>query len=196
MQLAAYADCGGHVLELAARDRRVAAVIAQAPHTSGLAALGSVPLARQLHLTVQVARDLAHALLRRAPHYSPNVRCPLLVLVAEHDRLTPPRGALEVARTAARGELRRYAVDHLDLYTGEVFERAVSDMLGFLRAQLPPAQAMGPTVSRARALLSKRGTGRELVTSSAGAHGRREGIRSWFRARAPRSCGVHGRAHL
>jgi dienelactone hydrolase len=180
---------GGHVIELASRDARIAAVVAQAPHTSGRAALKSTPFSQTLKLTAAVARDLGTHVTRRLPFcipivgapgelaaittegarealermrppgfvtredvaarallevvtYSPgpraaHVRCPLLVLVADQDLLTPAAGAVQAAKAAPKGELRRYPVDHFDLYTGATFELALADMLRFLQKNVP-----------------------------------------------------------
>lgn len=68
--------------------------------------------------------------------YSPGrdakrVRCPMLVVVAENDAVTPPEGARTAARRAPRGEMISYDCGHFDVYVGEWFERAVADELAF-----------------------------------------------------------------
>jgi len=60
---------GGHVLQTAAEDGGVAAVIAQVPHVSGLASVSKVPLASLVKLSVAALRDVAGSLVGR-PHYS------------------------------------------------------------------------------------------------------------------------------
>ncbi|WP_207766140.1 alpha/beta hydrolase [Solimonas fluminis] len=60
---------GGHVLQTAAEDGSVAAVIAQVPHVSGLASVSKVPLASLVKLSVAALRDVAGSLVGR-PHYS------------------------------------------------------------------------------------------------------------------------------
>lgn len=69
--------------------------------------------------------------------YSPGRRasriaCPLLVQVASGDAITPPAPARRAAGRAPRGELRSYPGGHFDLYSGELFERAVADQVEFL----------------------------------------------------------------
>jgi uncharacterized protein len=61
------------------------------------------------------------------------LRCPLLVCIADGDRVIPLAPALKLAR---RGELRRYGYGHFEMYYGEGFERAVEDQAGFLGACL------------------------------------------------------------
>jgi alpha-beta hydrolase superfamily lysophospholipase len=60
------------------------------------------------------------------------VACPWLVCVADDDAITPPQPAIKAAMRAPRGELRRYAGGHFDLYGGELFERSVADQVDFL----------------------------------------------------------------
>lgn len=60
---------GGHVLQTAAEDGNVAAVIAQVPHVSGLASVAKVPLASLVKLSVAALRDVAGSLVGK-PYYS------------------------------------------------------------------------------------------------------------------------------
>lgn len=75
--------------------------------------------------------------------YSPGKRaadvgCPLLVLVAADDVVTPPEPARAAAKRAPKGELVEYeGVGHFDVYLGEPFERSVRDQLEFLARVLP-----------------------------------------------------------
>ena len=182
---------GGHVLAAAARDARVAAVVAQVPHTNANAAMRTAPLSQVLRLMGAALRDAARALLGRSPHYVPifgppgsvaamtapgaleaverlrppgfqerndvaarvflqiaryspgrlaaRVRCPLLVLACDEDRLTPAADARKAARLAPRGEIVTYPIDHFDIYAGADFERAVDDTLRFLQRHVPVA---------------------------------------------------------
>ncbi len=65
-----------------------------------------------------------------------DVRCPLLVCVADHDTITPAGPAIAAAARAPLGELRRYPIGHFDIYRGDWFEQAVADQTDFLRACL------------------------------------------------------------
>ncbi|WP_412063219.1 alpha/beta hydrolase [Rubrivirga sp. IMCC45206] len=60
---------GGHVLEVAADDPRVAAVISQVPHVSGYASLRSERLTTVARLSIHGLYDSVRALLRQPPHY-------------------------------------------------------------------------------------------------------------------------------
>ena len=57
----------GHVIEVAGRNRLVAAVIAQAPYMDGLSVARSQALRQNLRLTFAGLRDLSRALLGRPP---------------------------------------------------------------------------------------------------------------------------------
>ena len=50
------------------------------------------------------------------------VAMPILFCVSNTDTVTPPAQTLRYARTAPRGEIKRYDAGHFDFYTGETFE--------------------------------------------------------------------------
>jgi pimeloyl-ACP methyl ester carboxylesterase len=47
------------------------------------------------------------------------VRVPLLLVIARHDRLTPPEPAVEVAATLQAVEIVELSGSHFDAYTAE-----------------------------------------------------------------------------
>lgn len=64
------------------------------------------------------------------------IRCPVLVQIADDDLTAPPRAA-EKAAEKARAEVRHYPCDHMDVYYGGAwFERVVEHQLFFLRRHL------------------------------------------------------------
>jgi fermentation-respiration switch protein FrsA (DUF1100 family) len=67
---------GGHVIELAAADPAVAAVVAQVPFVDGLANLPRLGLVRALRLTAAGLRDQLGALAGREPYMIPSVGPP------------------------------------------------------------------------------------------------------------------------
>jgi dienelactone hydrolase len=67
---------GGHVIEVAARDSRIAAVVAQVPFVDGLANLSRLGWRHAMRLTVEGIRDSAGALAGRPPHMIPSVGPP------------------------------------------------------------------------------------------------------------------------
>lgn len=60
---------GGHVIAIAARDARIAAVIAQVPHLSGIASMRIAGLSAIMTLTFHGLYDLARKFLGMSPHY-------------------------------------------------------------------------------------------------------------------------------
>jgi pimeloyl-ACP methyl ester carboxylesterase len=62
---------GGHVLAVGARDRRLAAIVAQCPFTDGFASLPRLGVGNILRGGLAGLRDQLHALTGRAPHYVP-----------------------------------------------------------------------------------------------------------------------------
>ncbi len=67
---------GGHVIAVGAADPRVAAIVAQVPHASGLGTLRAGGPRNVLRLTVAGLRDAARALRGRDPYYAPIVGPP------------------------------------------------------------------------------------------------------------------------
>lgn len=70
------------------------------------------------------------------------VTLPILFCVSNTDSVTPPAQTLRYARTAPRGEIKRYDAGHFDFYHGEPFEELVRDQIEFLTRQLQPAGAV------------------------------------------------------
>ena len=60
---------GGHVIRVAAADPRVAAVVAQVPHVSGIASLRSEKLSMVARLSAHGVYDAVRGLFGRSPHY-------------------------------------------------------------------------------------------------------------------------------
>jgi len=65
------------------------------------------------------------------------LRCPILIQICEKDIEAPASAAEEAARRAGtRAEVRRYPIEHFDIYLGEAFEKSVSDQMEFLSRML------------------------------------------------------------
>jgi fermentation-respiration switch protein FrsA (DUF1100 family) len=64
------------------------------------------------------------------------VKCPILVVVAESDEITPPDPARKIAAEAPQGKLLEFDGGHFDIYRGDVFEWAVKEEASFLEAGL------------------------------------------------------------
>jgi uncharacterized protein len=64
------------------------------------------------------ARSLLDVMTHRPVRRAAKARCPLLMVVAEHDTMAPTGPALAVATHAPRGELFRSRGGHYDVYAG------------------------------------------------------------------------------
>lgn len=67
------------------------------------------------------------------------LRCPLLVQIADFDRSAPPQAAAKAA-FKGRGEVRHYPCDHFDVWPGrDWFDAAVGHQVQFLTRHLTPS---------------------------------------------------------
>jgi dienelactone hydrolase len=80
------------------------------------------------------ARSLLSFSWRRPVRRAAQIRCPILLIVAEHDTMAPVGPALRVADKAQRGEVHRSRGGHYDVYQGgRSFDDVVAVELEFLR---------------------------------------------------------------
>lgn len=83
--------------------------------------------------------EVAARILLQIPRHRPaarakEVRCPMLVQVAEQETLLRNQPAERASRRATRGELRRYPhLDHFDVYWEPGFEPVIDDQIEFLK---------------------------------------------------------------
>ncbi|MFE4002488.1 alpha/beta hydrolase [Nocardioides sp. YIM B13467] len=85
----------------------------------------------------EVAARVAPTITRHRPgKLAKDVRMPILFCICDHDSVTPPEETLAYARTAPRGEIKRYDAGHFDIYLGEPFETVVADQTEFLTRHL------------------------------------------------------------
>ena len=74
-----------------------------------------------------------------------NVRCPILVVIADRDSVAPAAAARAAAwRAKGHVEVRDYPCLHFDIYLGEWRERSIADQLHFLRRHLGAVEAHEP----------------------------------------------------
>ena len=72
----------------------------------------------------------------RADKSAKDVRCPVLMQIADFDRSAPPHAAGKAAFTA-RAEVRHYPCDHFGVWPGQdCFESTVAHQISFLRRHL------------------------------------------------------------
>jgi pimeloyl-ACP methyl ester carboxylesterase len=83
------------------------------------------------------ARAALTVAINRPIRFAGRLRRPLLIQVGEADTVAPPAAAEAAAMRAGEwAELRRYPVDHFDVYAGSWQQRARTDQLQFLRRHL------------------------------------------------------------
>jgi hypothetical protein len=80
------------------------------------------------------ARSLFDVTVHRPVRRASKARCPLLMVVAEHDSMAPTGPAVAVARRARLGELYRSRGGHYDVYAGGLdHENVLQVEVSFLR---------------------------------------------------------------
>ncbi|MGH3622186.1 MAG: alpha/beta hydrolase [Sciscionella sp.] len=137
----------GRTLALAAVRDELRARIGRAPvHVAPLGEPGELAMMTAADAVGAIRRlypqgaDFVNAvcarILLRLPFYRPvrragEIRCPLLVQLADRDTITAPGPAATAAAAAPSGRLRCYPGDHLDAY-GALFEPMITDQLDFL----------------------------------------------------------------
>ena len=95
---------GGHVMETAARDRQIAAVVAQVPFADGLRNLPSLGLALAVRLVAAGVRDQLGAVFGRPPHMVPSVGPPGSVAVMTTPDAEPGFRAIDPPGSTWRNE--------------------------------------------------------------------------------------------
>ncbi|MFF1613953.1 alpha/beta hydrolase [Amycolatopsis sp. NPDC058278] len=63
---------------------------------------------------------------------------PLLMCLADEDRVTSPSAGRCAARKAPRGEIRHYPAGHVDIHVDPVRGQVIADQLNFFRTHLHP----------------------------------------------------------
>jgi len=92
------------------------------------------------------ARALLYEPQNRAVTRMDDLRCPILIQVAEYDTVVPPKTAHAAAWNAkGRAEVREYPCNHFAIYVGEWRERSIADQLHFLRRHLGATPVSPPS---------------------------------------------------
>ena len=81
------------------------------------------------------------------------LRMPVLVQICERDATTPPGPAVRAAERSPNAELRRYDIEHFEIYVDPQFETTIADQTEFLTRNLlgvseprPASRPAGPPV--------------------------------------------------
>jgi fermentation-respiration switch protein FrsA (DUF1100 family) len=94
------------------------------------------------HAPPDFVNEICARIILRGDKYRPvkhakDVRCPVLLQICEYDRLIPITAAEETAKELGKlAQVIKYPIGHFDIYTGENFEKAVSDQLEFFKKHL------------------------------------------------------------
>ncbi|MFJ8492633.1 alpha/beta hydrolase [Streptomyces sp. NPDC094038] len=137
--------------DLAARVRGRAPAMVPIAASPGSPALMNAPDALPGYEALQPAgttfhNEVAARVIPTIATYRPGraakkIAFPILFCVSNTDSVTPPAQTLRYARTAPRGEIKRYDAGHFDFYTGDTFETLARDQTEFLTRQLAPISA-------------------------------------------------------
>jgi dienelactone hydrolase len=85
----------------------------------------------------EVTARVAPTITRHRPgRAAKKVTMPILFCIPDHDSVTPPEETVAFARTAPKGEIKRYDAGHFDIYLGTPFEAVVADQTEFLTRHL------------------------------------------------------------
>ncbi len=69
--------------------------------------------------------------------YAKDVQCPVLLQICEKDNLVSEESYLKTSEILGDfAEVKKYPIGHFDIYTGENFEKAVSDQIEFFKKHL------------------------------------------------------------
>ena len=144
---------GGHVLEVAARDGRVAAVVSQVPFVDGLSRLWETPLRDNLSLTAVSLRDEIGSRLGALPVYIPAVGAPGTLAVMTTPDAEPGYRALIPPGSAWRNEVAARVLWRIGRYQpGLAAERLTCPLLVCVAEDdaITPAARAVELASRAR----------------------------------------------
>lgn len=69
--------------------------------------------------------------------YAKDVQCPVLLQACEKDNLVSLNSVIKTAKKLGEyAEVKKYPIGHFDIYTGENFEKSVTDQITFFRKHL------------------------------------------------------------
>ena len=135
--------------------RRIAGIAAAAglAITAALTAPGAVEGMQQVAgptwRNEVAARILLQVGLYRPGRFAEQIRCPVLVQVADDDQTVPPASSMRSA-IKARAEVRHYPCDHFDVYAGASHgEDVIRHQVAFLRRHLGAASREQATAGAA-----------------------------------------------
>lgn len=140
---------GGHVLEVAAKDARVAAVISQCPFTNGFASSLTVDPLTSLKVLARAIQDRVGAMLGRAPVMIPvAAKSGEVGLMSSHDAYSGYMALQTPETTALNYVAARFALDIIRYYPGRKAKRIDVPVL-FCVCETDSVAPPGPTLKYA-----------------------------------------------
>ncbi len=128
---------GGHVVEVAARDNAIAAVVAQVPFNGFPSKIEGRSRAETWRLMRAIIKDWWRGKTGRPPSYVPAVAPRGELAVMAFDKAVDIiRFGRKIADNAPLGELRRYPCTHFDFYRDSIRQTVVADQISFLKTRL------------------------------------------------------------
>ncbi|UCH20819.1 MAG: alpha/beta hydrolase [Deltaproteobacteria bacterium] len=98
---------------------------------------GYATLASQNFINEACARIIIRGDKYRPVKHTPNVRCPVLLQICDHDSITLKSAVEETIKKLGKyAEVKHYPIGHFDIYMGNYFEKSVSDQLEFFKKHL------------------------------------------------------------
>jgi dienelactone hydrolase len=140
---------GGHVIEAAARDRRVAAVVSQCPFTDGLASLRALGLRSNAQVVALAAADEVVRLARRPPVHAKLIGPPgSAALMTAPDAEPGYRAIMPPDSSFVNGVAARFAL-HVGLYRPGRSAAKVTCPILFCVCEHDSVAPSGPTLKYA-----------------------------------------------
>jgi len=140
---------GGHVMIVAARDRQLAAAVAQVPFADGLVSLPSLGLRQTLRLVREGLRDQLRALRGRPPHLIPVVGPAGTLRVLSAPSAATGFRAITPSESAWRNEVAARVALHLATYRPARQAKRIASPMLLCLADHDDLTAPGPALKAA-----------------------------------------------
>lgn len=94
------------------------------------------------HASASFINEACARIIIRGDKYRPvkharNVRCPILLQICDNDNITPKKAVEETEKSLGENaEIKHYPIGHFDIYSGDNFEKSVSDQIDFFKKHL------------------------------------------------------------
>ncbi len=141
---------GGHVLAVAAGDRRIAAVVCQVPFTDSIAVMRAMPVGNLLRGSAAALADRAGMLLGRAPRYIPAVGAPGSFAVMTAAEALPGFAAIAGPESLWRNEVAARVMLDVAAYRPYRYAHSLGMPVLFCVCDADATTPPGPSLAAAR----------------------------------------------